>query len=195
MAAHSGAGAGHLSAERGREPAAGFLPLLDPDPAAAERKYRMMRAKLVFYFLQHRCADPEDLADEVVFRAHRRYMEGVEITSEFMSFCYGIASRVCMEQKAPAVEFDEALHCPPSGNLAVSRDTQILVEQCLGRLDASDCEFIREYFEDDRRELAERLGKSPNALRIRAFRIVETLRDLAGKRTPRRADMKAPDRT
>jgi DNA-directed RNA polymerase specialized sigma24 family protein len=195
MAANSGAGAGHLSAERTREPAAGFLPLLDSDPALAERKYRMMRAKLVFYFLQHRCLDPEDLADEVVLRAHRRYMEGIEITSEFMSFCYGIASRVCMEQRAPAVEFDEALHSPSSGNIAVGRDRLILVEQCLRRLDTSDCAFIREYFEDDRRELAERLGKSPNALRIRAFRIVETLRDLVGKRTPRRADTKAPDQT
>jgi DNA-directed RNA polymerase specialized sigma24 family protein len=181
METNSRGEAGFVSPESVRERTAGFLPLLDPDPEKAERKYRMMRAKLVFYFLQRGCADPEDLADEVVLRAHRRCLEGVEITSEFTHFCYGIASRVCMEQKAPAVEFDEKLHSPATGNIAVGRDKLILVEQCLNRLDTSDCEFIRDYFEDDRRELAERLGKSPNALRIRAFRIVGTLRDLVRK--------------
>lgn len=172
-----------MSPESVRERAAGFLPLLDPDPEKAERKYRMLRAKLVFYFLQRGCPDPEDLADEVVLRAHRRYLEGIEITSEFMNFCYGIASRVCKEQKIPAVRFDEALHSPSSGSMAVAKDRLILVEQCLGRLDTEDCEFIKDYFRDDRRELAEKLGRSPNALRIRAYRIVETLRGLIGTRT------------
>lgn len=179
-------GACLLSPESARQPAAGFLPLLDPDPAAAERKYRMLRARLVFYFLQRRCPDPENLADEVVFRAHRRFVEGIEITGEFSSFCYGIASRVCMEQKAPSVEFDEELHSPVPANVAVGRDRLILVEQCLSRLDSADCEFIRDYFQDDRRELAERMGKSSNALRIRAFRIVETLRDWVKKPITRR---------
>jgi DNA-directed RNA polymerase specialized sigma24 family protein len=192
METDSSTGAGLLTHERPREPAAGFLPLLDSDPAQAERKYLMLRAKLVFYFLQRRCPDPEDLADEVVLRAHRRYLEGIEITSEFMNFCYGIASRVCMEQKAPPVEFDEGLHSPSSGNVTVGRDRLILIEQCLGRLDASDYEFIRDYFADDRRKLAERLGKSPNALRLRAFRIVGTLRDLVSKRAVTRAGAEAP---
>ena len=185
-------GAGHVTPQPAWEPAAGFLPLLDANPAQAERKYRMIRAKLVFYFLQRRCPDPEDLADEVLLRAHRRCREGVEITTEFANFCYGIASRVCMEQKAPPVEFDERLHSPAAANVAVGRDRLILVEQCLRRLDTSDCEFIRDYFQDDRRELAERLGKSPNALRIRAFRIVETLRGLVGIRDEGRGPASQP---
>lgn len=186
-----GAGASLLSPEHTPKSATGFLPLLDSDPAKAERKYLMLRAKLIFYFLQRRCPDPEDLADEVVFRAHRRLSEGVEITSEFMSFCYGIASRVCMEQRTAAVEFDEKLHSPSSGNVAVGRDRLILIEQCLGKLDTSDYQFIKDYFGDDHRELAERLGKTPNALRLRAFRIVGTLRELVRKRTEKRSHITA----
>jgi DNA-directed RNA polymerase specialized sigma24 family protein len=186
MEANCGRESDLVSPESERDLTAGFFPLLDPDPVKAERKYLAIRAKLIFYFLRRHCPDPEDLADEVVLRAHRRCTEGIEIT-ELMSFCYGIASRVCMEQKPPPVEFYEDVHSPAAATIAVEPDRLILIEQCLRTLEAADYEFIRQYFQDDRRQLAARLGKSPNALRIRAFRIVELLRGLACKRTQGRA--------
>jgi hypothetical protein len=106
----------------------------------------------------------------------------LELTSDLTKFCYGIASFVYLEQKTPPLEFDENLHSPSSSRLGFDRDRLILVEQCLRKLDKSDSEFILDYYQDDRLDLAERLGKTPNALRIRACRILESLRKLTKKR-------------
>ena len=171
-----------MSPKRVSDSETDFLSFLDSDPRVAERKYRMIRARLVFFFLQRRCPDPEDLADEVVLRAHRRLREGADVTCELMTFCHGIAVNVYREQRLPPVEFDEKLHTSPFAGVAVSRDNLILVQQCLGALDRSDYDFIREYYENDRKELADRLGKSVNSIRLRAFRIVEALRALVDER-------------
>src|ERR1022692_4294425 len=55
-----------------------FLDLLDSNPREAERKYRVLRGKLVFYFQHNGCADPEDPADEVFSRVLRRSTEDVD---------------------------------------------------------------------------------------------------------------------
>ena len=76
-----------------------FLGYLDADPRAAEKKYSLLRSKLVFYFRHHGGADPDDLADEVFARVLRRISEGAEPYSGISPYCFGIAQNMLREER------------------------------------------------------------------------------------------------
>jgi DNA-directed RNA polymerase specialized sigma24 family protein len=153
-----------------------FLRLLDADAGAAEEKYRTLRRKLICFFRQWNCTDLENLADETIHRAHRKWVEGAEI-SGLSAYCYGIAKNLRLEVTggAPMEVLSEELRGP-----APNSDRVILLTQLLDRLAQEDGGFILEYFRGDRKDMAGRLGLTPNALRLRAFRILKTLRAMAG---------------
>lgn len=164
---------------------AGIGPALHAEKNALDGAYRRVRERLVYFFQQKSRPDAEDLADEVICRAHQRLVGGVELTSNLQQYCYGIATHVMFECDAPPCPFDESLHSPPSPDIAVSLDRAILLDQFMRDLDPHDHAFILSYYRDDRGELAASLGASPNAVRLRAFRIVEQLREKARRSTHR----------
>jgi RNA polymerase sigma factor (sigma-70 family) len=163
-----------------------FLDLLDEDPREAERKYHVLRRKLVFYFQHKGCTDPEDLADEVFNRVLRRYAEEIEFYFGVSAFCYGIAERIIQEQRRrprpeelPA-EIPEPKPAPILGLNCV--EEQVLVRQCLQNLPENEREILWCYYLEDRKSLAEELHLTENALRIRVHRIKRKLEEsVAGK--------------
>jgi RNA polymerase sigma factor (sigma-70 family) len=158
-----------------------FLGLLDSDPQEAERKYQALRGKLFFYFRHNGCADPEDLADEVFWRALRRNAEDVDFHSSVSAYCYGIAERIRREQyRRPRLE-ELPVEVPdprrPS-TLGLNRVEQhVLVQQCLQCLPENERQILLRFYVEDRAGLAEELQITQNALRIRVCRIKRKLEE------------------
>ena len=147
------------------------------DKAEAERQYRMLRSKLVFYFAQKRVPQPEDLADEVMVRVLSQIAGGANIHVPLASYCLGVARNVLLEywRKPSPQELcePEPEHSTPHGLHAVERT--ILVEECLRPVPAEERSVLLEYYSGDRIALAAALAISQNALRIRAHRTKERI--------------------
>jgi hypothetical protein len=157
-----------------------FWSHLDPDPEQAVHQYNKIRERLVFYFMHHGFADPENLASEVVFRVNRKCIEGVPIDTGLMNYCYGVARYVRLENWSAALELHLETSELPNlgrGNL----DDRILLEQLLSQLSSQERELIRGFYLDDNQNLEDRIGASRNALRIRVCRAMEKLRELVNK--------------
>ncbi len=150
-----------------------FAQFFDNDPDQANRSYRGIRSKLIFYFSHRRTPDPENLADDVIARAWRRYTDGASF-EELLQYCYGIAANVVREmQKKPQdnqlTPYDDARDLTAE-KVALASENNILVDECLQTLSTQESQVLLDYFNGDRTALAARLGITPNALRIRVSR-------------------------
>jgi RNA polymerase sigma factor (sigma-70 family) len=163
-----------------------FLDLLDSDRREAERKYQVLRGKLVFYFRHNGCADPEDPADEVFSRALRRNTEDLDIYSGLSAYCYGIAEYVLREYRRRPKPEELPAEIPeprPASTLGLNRVEQhVLVQQCLQGLPENERQILLRYYLEDRAGLAKELQITENGLRIRVFRIKRKLEEnIAGQ--------------
>jgi DNA-directed RNA polymerase specialized sigma24 family protein len=160
-----------------------FAKFLDTDPLQARKNYQYVRSKLVFFFSHRRLRDPENLADDVIARAWRRFAGGAEIT-ELLHYCYGIAQFVARETvKKPAdaqlLPNTEAPDLQAERELAAS-EHKVLVEECLKPLSVSEAEILVAYFNEDRSALAARLGIPPTTLRVKIYRTVAKVQRALG---------------
>jgi len=162
-----------------------LLRSLDADPTRAAVRYEEMRRKLAKFFEWRGCPPAEEHADEVLDRVARRLDEGIEILN-VGAYCYGIARLLLREVATRAERQRGALaELAASGRPAAADDAEMrCLEHCLGQLDAVSRAQIVEYYERERRdrqkhrrEMAERLGIAPNALRIRLHRVRRTLEE------------------
>lgn len=152
-----------------------LLGWLDPDTERAATRYEEIRRRLIRFFTGRKCAAAEDLTDETMNRVARKVGEGLRYADETAPYFYGVAQNVYLEhvRKKPPVPPPP----PPRPTEEVEREHACL-EQCLERLQPRSRELIREFYQEDkqakiehRKRLAERLGMTPNALRIQAHRI------------------------
>lgn len=156
-----------------------------------------MRRRLVGYFDRKGCLDADTLADETLNRVARRLEE--ELTIEAHSpahYCYIVARYVFFEYlrrgEHTEVPFEETIpaHSTPPGTLIVDEESQESIkrykclERCLSALLATDRELILAYYKgersakiEQRKQIAQRLGLSPNALSIKACRIRGRIED------------------
>lgn len=170
-----------------------FLVWLDEGAESNGAKYLEIRRRLVLYFDRKKCLSPDELADETLARVAQKLEEKGEITNLSPAhYCYVSARFVFLEYLRRAEHSQVNLNeMPNSAGRMVSTgpsteasapETQEklldYLERCLDRLTAEDRELILEYYRGDgsskvagRRQLAERLGLSANALTIRACRI------------------------
>ena len=159
-----------------------FLPLLDPETSAAERKYRTLRSKLVFYFGVHGRNEAEELADEVILRVLRKIEQGAQIdSSDVVRYSYGIAKHVLQEARKSRREIPLADIAGPEGTSigGLSRiELAVLQQQILDHLSPEDRDLLIRYHLEDRKALASDLRLTPNALRIRVFRLLEQFRHI-----------------
>lgn len=162
-----------------------LLEWLDPDPEAASRKYGTIHSRLTRMFISRACIDPEELADEVMNRVAVRIEEISKTFSGDPALCfYGYVTYVCMEYLRDLKKRSEA---EPFPIFIHSEDERQQEDDCLTRcmdeLTAAKRYLFCRYFRavkrekiDDRKRLAEELGVSANALRIRAHHIRRGLR-------------------
>ena len=153
----------------------------------SEHDYRQVRERLVTFFRMGGCFDPEALADEVVYRTLRRIADGVHLNCELASFCLGIARNVLREWRKKH-QFQELTHDPsdsPGRGFANMNRTELglWLQDCLRALPEEKRSVLLEYHMGDRRELAQKRDKSPNALRIEIYRLTQEILQSVQSRT------------
>jgi RNA polymerase sigma factor (sigma-70 family) len=176
----------------------GLLSCLDSEPEQAAQKYESIRESLITFFECRGSHSPEDLADETINRVARRIVEGKQIyTTNPASYFYGVARNILKEQwTAPdnysfqidALHSTRELSVDASEILEREQDRRLLerrlecLQACLEALTLKNRDLINQYYQGEssikvrnRKELAEKLGMSLNALRNKALRIREKL--------------------
>jgi DNA-directed RNA polymerase specialized sigma24 family protein len=170
-----------------------LLAWLDGDANSDGRAYVEMRRRLSDYFGRKNCRTADDLADETLTRVARRLEEeGITRGETPARYCYIVARFVFLEhlresQAHPTVAHVSGDVAPQpaftseadAAEAAATHETQLgCLQKCLRELDALNRRIIMRYYVgsarvkiDNRRELAESLGLSMNALTIRACRI------------------------
>jgi len=150
------------------------------DEAAA--RYERLRERLVFFFARRQFILAESLADEVVDRLASKLGGGERIEVP-ESYAYGIARLVAQEETRRCIREAEA-NRHYTRNISSVFDTQNegaiqeAMEACLSRHPEEDRKLLMEYYTsrgqaliDHRRQMAENLGMTQNALRKRVFRL------------------------
>jgi len=173
-----------------------FLAWLDEGKDSSGEKYLDMRGRLVRYFDRRNCFPADDLADETLNRVARRLEEeGTISEGPPARYCYIVAKFVLLEhvrRTRPQVSAEESdfnvtvssVTTVPSTTAAETEQMLDYLERCLEKLVVGDRELILGYYRgelrekiQERRELAERLGLTINALSIRACRIRDRLEE------------------
>ena len=170
-----------------------LLEILDPeDREAAGRKYEEIRQRLIRLFKARSCADPEGLADETIDRAAKRFLAGLEVESDDpTAFFCGIAGNLAKEhirkevtwkRKADSHPGPTAEEPPDLAEEEEGRRRQASLRKCLKRLTEEQRSLVLGYYAGSdriaaRHRLAESLGVTANALRIRAHRVRVQLED------------------
>ena len=174
-----------------------FLNWLDEGVDSNGEKYLEMRRRLVSYFARKNCLSSDDLADETLTRVVHRLGEVGAITdTPAARYCYITARFVFLEylrraehkqislDNLPLSGNSALLAAPPEPDDALNTQGKLLdrLDRCLLSLSPDHRQLIVEYYRGElhakierRRQLAERLGLTMNALSIRACRIREKL--------------------
>ena len=163
-----------------------LLDWLDSDREQAGIKYEQIRSRLIKIFTGRGCVDPEDLSDETINRVTRKLNEiQDEFTGDRARYFFGVANKVYMEylrRKPPQLP---PQRLPDPGRAELEHRC---LERCIDRLSSEDRDlFVRDYgtkgaMQADRRKaLADELGISVNALRIRVYRIRTALKKCVEK--------------
>ena len=180
-----------------------LLVWLDDGTESHGERYLEMRRRLVSYFDRRNRPAADELADETLNRVARTLEQTGEIAIRPPArYCYVLARFVLLEdlrRERRHVGFDEtrlsidvrASVAEPTEDLELRLDC---LDRCLEQLKPEQRMLIVDYYRDSRRqkierrrELAERLGISMNALAIRACRIRDALLTcLEGCRNARR---------
>lgn len=156
-----------------------LLTWLDPDDReAAGRAYETIRAGLVQTAVSRGFSHAEDLADETIKRVTRRVLEiAPNYEGEPVKYFYGVLRNIMREQRLNR-EFttDE----PPVRLVDEQKTTDAYdcLLSCLASLPNERYEFILEYYTyqggdkvRSHTKMAEEMGITENALRMRAFHL------------------------
>ena len=163
-----------------------LLALFHTDKEQAGYSYELLRQKLREYFTVRRCLHADDLVDITLNRLMRKLADG-ELIEHVGKFAYGIAKLVYLESRR--VEAREVLTDDGFPEQAIwltdheeAKHNRKCLILCLQRLSDDDRRVFLIYTcQEDlpnkqaRRALAEELGISSTALRIRTFRLRERL--------------------
>lgn len=157
-----------------------LLEWLSSDREQAGLKYEAIRRRLITIFTGRGCYEVEDLADETINRVSSK-LPGLKDTyvGDPSLFFYAVANRVYQEFLRRKVPLPQASDLYPENNM---EEVFNCLDHCLAQLAQENRQLVVEYYQDDksarierRKQLADRLGIGPNALRIRACRIRSSL--------------------
>jgi DNA-directed RNA polymerase specialized sigma24 family protein len=164
-----------------------LLSILSADEATAAEQYELLRMKTVRFFQWKGAVDAEELTDETILRVGRKLGEGAPVgQAEIGPYVRGVARMVFLESLR-SEERDRKLreHAAMMHRIEVDADAEHRIdclEAGLAALESSARALIIGYYSDggegkieQRKGLAESLGISMTALRIRAHRLRERL--------------------
>ena len=164
-----------------------LLNWLDKDRPAAEQCYLDLHRRLTTFFANRGCANAEDLADKTFNRATRSLQNRqTDFEGEPARYLFKIAQNLLLEvvkerQRHDSLSEETAIWLAPPSTEEQEREAECL-DECLQTLSANQRELILQYYQaekrskiDQRRQLAEKLGITPVALRLRVLRLRELL--------------------
>lgn len=167
-----------------------LLNWLSTDRETAGQKYESIRERLVKIFYARGCQQAEELADETIDRVTRK-IDAIfdSYEGDPALYFYAVAKNVFLEStRAPkSTELTDNVYRTEAPEIDPDSDLDELyyrcLDICLQELNHAQHEFIIDYYSDNKRAKVERrrkiaadLGISKKALRIRAFRIRDSLR-------------------
>jgi len=156
-----------------------FYQLLDrlhSDPTLAGEEYENLRTRLIFFLERKGCRISAELADETINRMARKIEEGYEI-AHLGKFSYGVARLVLLEHwQDPKREWEQLDErpSPPESNREFNECRLECMKKCLEALSPEEQNLIVKNCtlnKQGREKLAEALGLTINAFRLRVFRI------------------------
>jgi len=165
-----------------------LLATLDADRERAGQRYENMRRKLIEFFEARGSNSPADHADETINRVARRLDEG-ESVQDLSAYFYGVARLLLKETLRGRGKEAIALDLAAEPSIATDdeeyerrrqeEDRRLkCFESCLSKLPAASRVLIVEYYREEkgvkierRKQQANALNMSLNALRLRACRI------------------------
>jgi DNA-directed RNA polymerase specialized sigma24 family protein len=167
-----------------------LLSWLHPDREQAGLKYEEIRAKLIKRCRHFGCHEPEELANQTMDRVARKLPEVIDTyKGEPEPYFYSVAYYVYKEylrkpimQSLATLSFRE----PSTTDLEEMSENELLdscLKHCLDQMDAESRDMVLEYYRgrrqvkiQARKALAERMGISLAALRLRTQRARSTLK-------------------
>ena len=163
--------------------------LCPDDPDEAGRRYVRLHGKLAGYFRLKGTYDPVSDADDTLDRAGKKIVEGHNIPDP-QKFCIGIAKNIVFERLRERKREENAFQKFIDNNQDNSTEVLVhkitkLIKPCFEKLPEEDRDVLTSYCKippgidraEHRRQLAESLGLSIAALRIRVTRIRDKLED------------------
>lgn len=171
-----------------------LLRWLDDNRETAGRKYEKIRRSLIWVFMGRGCFEAEELADETINRVTRKMPQLADVyVGEPIMYFFGVAEKIYLEWLKEQKKVKK-IHLKASNNQEeiVEQDQTELeydcLENCLATLHADQRRLVIEYYREEknakieiRRELAENLGISGNALQGKVFRLRARLRECVRK--------------
>lgn len=171
-----------------------LLNWLDLDPELAGKKYEQIHSALSATFRNHGFVDAEGLADETIIRVIRKLPNIQKTFSGNPSLYFsGVARRICQESRRQGnrsrkVYVEYEYHQQLAGLLhsdlqEPSDDPQErCFQRCLESLKPDDRDLLLAYYQGEKREkidirkfLAQRFGVTAGNLRVRRYRIHDSL--------------------
>lgn len=162
-----------------------LLDWLDSDRELAGIKYEQIRGRLIVFFAGRGCINAEDLADETINRVTNKVNEiQKEFDGDPALYFYGVAKWVYTEylrRKTPQPQ-------SPSTDSARAELEYRCLERCIAWLSEEDRGLLLKDYgakgqtqAERRKALADELGITLNALRIRVYRIRAALKECIEK--------------
>jgi RNA polymerase sigma factor (sigma-70 family) len=160
-----------------------LLAWLAPEREMAGQKYETIRRRLIKIFYGRGLQDAEELADETINRVARKVNEIAEhYQGDPALYFYGIAQKIHLEARRKKPEMStnsEPIYQPvfdEHSDECLSRRN--CLNKCLVKLPNEERSIVVQYYDskdqtniNHRNHLAQKLGLTPNTLRVRAFRI------------------------
>lgn len=155
-----------------------LLSWLDADREAAGQNYSLIQLRLVRFFATRGCVDAEDLADRCINTTIRKIDELTEYVGDRSLYFLGVAKYVLLEKRR-----EDLRPIPEPAPLDIpDPDLDYCLERCLTELPDDDHILVLDYEEGEkqlriqkRRQIAEALGITLNALRIKICRLHQQL--------------------
>lgn len=150
----------------------------DLDRVRTEASSEELRRDLRRFFEWRCCLDPEDLVQEVVFRALKRVSEGARVYADNpRSYFFGIARNLVKEgwksprRREEMMDPDEWDRRASSSRDLEQAEANMVLGEYLDRVSPPEGQLIVRYYTEDRSALSQELGISPGNLRVQVHRI------------------------
>jgi DNA-directed RNA polymerase specialized sigma24 family protein len=159
-----------------------LLDWLDSNRTKAAERYEIIRNGLIQVFRNKGCVVSEDLADETIDRVAIKVKEIRDsYTGDPSRYFYGVGKLVHLEYlKQPRLaELPPLLVAPQRDDVELQYQC---LDECMDKLTPNNRSLVLQYYSDRkqakleaRRTLRKMLNLKPSALRVRIYRIRETL--------------------